>query len=150
MEKYYIFNNNNEITHIESHPAKPNNGILVGDDNFIKPIIIGEKVIEGATAQEIEKYNKIEISENLTPRQFWVAIYMLYNLEQEDILNVVSNIPLSETFTSDMRKLAYITTKTAQTFERKDRSLNLLTPVLSYILQKDIDLDNIFITGSNL
>jgi hypothetical protein len=54
MEKYYIFNNNNEITHIESHSEKPNNGILVGDDdNFIKPIIIGEKVIEGATAQEI-------------------------------------------------------------------------------------------------
>jgi hypothetical protein len=58
MNKYYIYNEQNEITHIESHSVKPNNGIEVRDDNFIKPIIINEEVVEGASPQEIEAFEE--------------------------------------------------------------------------------------------
>jgi len=76
MNKYYIFNDNNEITHIESHTLKPNNGILVGDDNFIKPIINGEEVLEGATLEEIEAIRQQE----------YLDVYKKINVKVDELI----------------------------------------------------------------
>ena len=142
MKKYFIIKNN-QVSHIEELPEKPENGIEVTDENklFINPILNNNKIVEGATPEEIEAFQKKEVPLILTPRQFWLSVFKLKSLKKSDALDFIETLP------EPPREMAKITIIEAIEFVRNDEMLNNLSSQFGWSKN---DLDEIFIYGDTL
>jgi hypothetical protein len=142
MKKYFIIKNN-QVSHIEELAEKPENGIEVTDENksFINPILNNNKIVEGATPEEIEAFQKKEVPLILTPRQFWLSVFKLKSLKKSDALDFIETLP------EPPREMAKITIIEAIEFVRNDEMLNNLSSQFGWSKN---DLDEIFIYGDTL
>jgi hypothetical protein len=113
--------------------------IEVETTEFLKPMINLEtlELYEGATEEEI---NKPILLDELTPRQFWINVFKAYGITQEQVVEVVKGLPIS-----DAEKTIYlITINKSQVFERLDPLFDLLIPIISQSLNLNINIDKIF------
>jgi hypothetical protein len=113
--------------------------IEVQQANFVKPMINFKtlELYEGATEEEI---NKPILLDELTARQFWINVFQVYGITQEQVIEVVKGLPIS-----DAEKMVYlITINKSQVFERLDPLFDLLIPIISQSLNLNINIDKIF------
>ncbi len=117
---------------------------------YIKCMFDGNTYYEGATSEEVEAYEEAITPNELTSRQFWIAVYKLLSLTEDQVINVIEQIPISDFFTEETKEMVIISCRKSQVFERKDSLLKTFIPVLSQILGIEININQIFSIGINV
>lgn len=120
------------------------NEIAVNDllnESFVRPFYNFETktFYEGATKQEIEEANKLQVPQIITRRQFKIALSVL-GKNENDILNGINQLP------EPTRTIALISYTEAGTFERSNPELIFVGKM--FLQMKDDEIDNVFIIGS--
>jgi hypothetical protein len=106
---------------------------------FHKPMIDLKtlELYESATEEEL---NQVVLADELTPRQFWINVFQAYGITQEQVVEVVKGLPIS-----DAEKTIYlITINKSQVFEKADPMFDLLIPIISQALNLNININQIF------
>jgi hypothetical protein len=146
MKRYFILGNHDTLEVCLSLPmeTQPENSLPFEVVNFHKPVFDQYPnptcLVEGATEEEIKEYERSLIPQEITRRQFKIALAVLGKNEQ-DILNGIDQLP------EPQRTIARISYKEAGTFERYNPEL--ITVATMYLNMGEDDIDEVFKIGSN-
>jgi len=124
--------------------TQPENSLPFESNSFIKSCFDQYPnptcLVEGATEEEIKEYERSLIPQEITRRQFKIALAVLGKNEQ-DILNGIDQLP------EPNRTIARISYMEAGTFERYNPEL--ITVATMYLNMGEDDIDEVFKIGSN-
>jgi hypothetical protein len=113
--------------------------IEVERTEFLKPMVNLEtlELYEGATEEEI---NALILLDELTPKQFWDKVADLYGISDTQVVDIINSLPID-----NLKKIKYLNAvRKSQVFERLDPLFNEIVPVLSQILNIEINVNQIF------
>jgi hypothetical protein len=146
MKRYFILGNHDTLEVCLSLPmeTQPENSLPFEVVNFHKPVFDQYPnptcLVEGATEEEIKEYERSLIPQEITRRQFKIALAVLGKNEQ-DILNGIDQLP------EPQRTIARISYMEAGTFERYNPEL--ITVATMFLNMDEEDIDEVFKIGSN-
>jgi len=140
---YYKLDNNgfyigvkstsNEGMEFYTETAPPTN------KNFLKPKVENNIWIEGATAEDLLEYQRSLIPQEITRRQFKIALAVL-GKNEVDILNGINQLP------EPTQTIARISYMEAGTFERYNPEL--IAVATMFLNMNEDDIDEVFKIGS--
>ncbi|MCZ8144860.1 hypothetical protein [Flavobacterium sp.] len=105
------------------------------------PKLSDGQIIEGATPEQIEAYNKAKVPASVSSLRFWRAVFEILGITKDFVKSQVELIP-----DPTKKTLILIMLNEAQEFDRANSDLNQMATDLQ-IPQEE--LDQIFITASN-
>jgi hypothetical protein len=123
--------------------TQPQNSLLYEPNNFVKACFDQypnpTAIVEGATPKEIREHERSLIPQEITRRQFKIALAVLGKNEQ-DILNGIDQLP------EPQRTIARISYMEAGTFERYNPELIAVASM--FLNMNEGDIDEVFKIGS--
>jgi hypothetical protein len=146
MKRYFILGNHDTLEVCLSLPmeTQPENSLPFEVVNFHKPVFDQYPnptcLIEGATEEEIKEYERSLIPQEITRRQFKIALAVL-GKNEENILNGIDQLP------EPQKTIARISYMEAGTFERNNPEL--IAVATNFLNMSEDDIDEVFKIGSN-
>jgi hypothetical protein len=145
MKRYFILGNHDTLEVCLTLPmeTQPENSLPFEVVNFIKPCFDQypnpTKLVEGATEEEVKEWERLQIPQEITRRQFKIALAVLGKNEQ-DILSGIDQLP------EPQRTIARISYTEAGTFERYNPEL--IAVATMFLQMNEDDIDEVFKIGS--
>jgi hypothetical protein len=145
MKRYFILGNHDTLEVCLSLPmeTQPDNSLPFEVVNFHKPCFDQypnpTKLVEGATEEEVKEWERLQIPQEITRRQFKIALAVLGKNEQ-DILSGIDQLP------EPQRTIARISYTEAGTFERYNPEL--IAVATMFLQMNEDDIDEVFKIGS--
>jgi hypothetical protein len=145
MNRYYLRKNENTLEVFVSLPmeTQPENSLLYEPNNFHKACFNQypnpTAIVEGATEEEVKEWERLQIPQEITRRQFKIALAVLGKNEQ-DILSGIDQLP------EPQRTIARISYTEAGTFERYNPEL--IAVATMFLQMNEDDIDEVFKIGS--
>ena len=148
MEKYWIRKNSNSnevgLISLNENQLQEVEHWIYNNENFVKPIVENDAIIEGATPEEIAELNRPIIPNEITVIPFFVQLELMGITEQNIIDKIVQLHKLG--ILTDAQKIeALISVKRATKFERSHPFITIIAQAFSIPENK---IDEIFINGN--
>jgi hypothetical protein len=144
MRYYQLLNPENLEVFISADlETQPENSLPFEVVNFHRPCFDQypnpTAIVEGATEEEVKEWERLQIPQEITRRQFKIALAVLGKNEQ-DILSGIDQLP------EPQRTIARISYTEAGTFERYNPEL--IAVATMFLQMNEDDIDEVFKIGS--
>lgn len=146
MKRYFLKQDEDNNVYVSNFlEVKPDNSIEFYANNFIKPKFDKfpepTTLIEGATQEEIEEYNKPFVPAQLSRMKFIIQVFITTGIKYEDIVLFIQNL----TFDEAQKYVILTRLRSATHFERNSTDLQTISAMMEITQEQ---LDEIFINGN--